>query len=119
MSSKIFPSPPIPPIVTRPDFLLSLKGKVFFSFGLGCGTGQKNQSWAIDDYHTMAAYKRHYPYFNIMEGDRLLQAYDRFMILDDFKNFRWFELKIRPDARVKFTRLSDTLILVEKFSPKK
>ena len=97
-------------------FYSPLKDRYVFLLDWDVALDKKNQSWAIDDYHTMAAFKRNYPaYFKIMEGDKFLQKHDKFIILDDFKNFIWFEHKIRPDANLKFTWLSDTLILVEKF----
>lgn len=99
-------------------FYSPLKDRYIFLLDWDVALDKKNQTWAIDDYHTMAAFRRNYPYFNIMEGSRFLQQHHRFIILDDFKNFRWFELKIRPDPLFKFTRLSDTLILVERLPSK-
>ncbi len=70
---------------------------------------------AVDDYHSMAALKRNYPFFKIMQGADFLKQYDRFLVLDD-KIHRWFELRIKNNPEFKITVLKDDLILVERKS---
>jgi hypothetical protein len=70
---------------------------------------------AVDDYHSMAALKRNYPFFKIMQGADFLKHYDRFLVLDN-KGYRWFELRIKNNPEFKITVLKDDLILVERKS---
>jgi hypothetical protein len=73
-----------------------------------------NSLYATGDYKVLAAIKKYYPYYNIIQSKEFLSKNNRFLVYDDEVYNRWAEIRIKADSNYKWTFLKDKFILVEK-----
>ncbi|MCL6621009.1 MAG: hypothetical protein K6T55_02810 [Syntrophobacterales bacterium] len=73
----------------------------------------RNNRAAVDDYHAMAALKRHFPRFRVLPYADFLTENELFLYVCD-ENYTWFDHRIRCQPDYTYENLSESLILVRK-----
>jgi hypothetical protein len=73
----------------------------------------RNSRAAVDDYHAMAALKRHFPRFRVLPYAEFLEENELFLYVSD-ENYTWFDYRIRCHPDYTYENLSESVILVRK-----
>lgn len=112
---------PLPVVVpTAVDFLerayhSSKPERYYFLLDWEAAIARGNNRAAVDDYHAMAAVRRHFSAFRIMAWYEFLRQYDVFLVIYSEK-YTWFETRIKCNKGYQWEFLDDEVILVRKIS---
>lgn len=89
--------------------------RYYFLLDWEAAIARGNNRAAVDDYHAMAAVKRHFPTLRIMAWDDFLRQYDAFLVMDS-EDYTWFQTRLKCNRGYQWEFLDDEVILVRKIS---